>query len=74
MSNVNVFFTPVEDFFSEEFQSQYVKGLSYQAKPEDGKLLALLPEWVEAGKVYLGSPKASSTDSKMSGEGNVTSH
>lgn len=47
-------FTCIEDFFSEELRSQYVTGLSYTAREEDEKLLALLPKWKSEGKIVYG--------------------
>lgn len=49
-------FTPLEDFFSPELKSQYCVGLSYRARPQDTKLLALLPTWIKQGKVRQGMP------------------
>lgn len=53
-------FTPNKDFFSNELQSQYVVGLSYFVKPdkEHAKLAALLPKWIEEGKVRAGPASA----------------
>lgn len=57
-------FTAVQDFFSPELQSHYIDGLSYTARPQDKKLLALLPGWVEAGKVVYGRPAQSFVSGK----------
>lgn len=51
-------FTVIDNFESEELQSQYVAGMSYQARDEDEELLALIPKWIEEGKVRLGGPAA----------------
>lgn len=58
-------FTAVEDFFSKELGSQYCKGLSYTARPQDTKLLALLPKWLEEGKIVPGRPPVA----QVTGEG-----
>lgn len=57
-------FTALQDFFSEETKSQYVKGLSYTARPQDEVLLSLVPKWVTEGRVQLGGPSA-----EVSGKG-----
>jgi hypothetical protein len=55
---VNINFTPLREFFSQEFKSYYLPGLIYTARPEDKKLLSLLPAWLSDGKVILGTPAA----------------
>lgn len=66
-------FTPLKDFHSEEFHSDYCVGLSYTARPEDTKLRALLPDWIKDGKVRLGVPDApeAAGESRLSGVGEV---
>jgi hypothetical protein len=49
-------FTIVEDFWSDELQSQYCAGLSYEAQDDNTKLLELLPQWIAAGKAREGGP------------------
>lgn len=72
MDSEDIKFTPQEDFFSEEFRSAYLKGLSYQARPGDLKLRALLPGWIAEGKVRLGSPNdAAQGKAQVAGEGAV---
>jgi len=52
-------FTVIDSFHSEEFHSDYVAGLSYEAvEGRDDKLLELLPKWIEEGKVREGGPEA----------------
>jgi len=51
-------FTVIDNFKSEEFQCEYVAGLSYEARDEDEKLLGLLDKWIEEGKVREGGPEA----------------
>lgn len=51
-------FTVIDGFYSEELESEYVAGLSYEARDEDDKLLALIPKWIEEGKVREGGPVA----------------
>jgi hypothetical protein len=45
-----------KDFFSEEMQSQYVKGLSYTS--DNPKLDAELDKWLRNGSATLGGPAA----------------
>lgn len=58
-------FTALQDFDSEELGSRYLAGMSYTARPvtdaepprvQDlrAKLLELLPQWIEEGKVAPG--------------------
>lgn len=61
-------FTPLKDFFSDEFKSAYCVGLSYTARPQDEKLLDLIPQWIEDGLVRLGAPD-NLPDSKITGNG-----
>jgi hypothetical protein len=51
-------FTVVDDFYSEELGSQYVAGLSYEARDADDKLKKLIPKWIKEGKVREGGPEA----------------
>ena len=64
-------FTPIKDFFSNEFQSQYCVGLSYTVRPEDQKLADLVPIWIAEGKVKLGVPEAALAEAKVAGSGNI---
>lgn len=66
-------FTPLVDFHSEEFHSDYCVGLSYTARPEDAKLRSLLPTWIKDGKVRLGVPDAPGVagEATISGVGEV---
>lgn len=57
-------FTALKDFFSEETRSQYGKGLSYAAGPDDKALLKLIPKWVKEKKVALGRPAAATVSGK----------
>ena len=54
-------FTVLDDFESKETQSAYVAGLSYTARDEDEKLLDLIDQWIEEGKVREGGPEAQVT-------------
>jgi len=51
-------FTVIDSFTSEDFNCDYVAGLSYEARDEDEKLLGLLDKWIEEGKVREGGPEA----------------
>jgi hypothetical protein len=50
-------FTALEDFWSEELQSQIAKGLSYEVKEEHGKIFELAPKWLKEGKIREGGPE-----------------
>ena len=65
-------FTPIKDFLSDEFQSQYCVGLSYTVRPEDQKLADLVPIWISEGKVKLGVPEAVLAETKVAGSGKTT--
>jgi hypothetical protein len=54
-------FTALQDFYSEETESQYVAGLSYETRPGDRKLIELVPQWIVDGLVELGGPAAKVT-------------
>jgi hypothetical protein len=51
-------FTALQDFYSDETQSQYVAGLSYETGPKDHKLIELVPQWIVDGLVQMGGPTA----------------
>lgn len=58
-------FSPTEDFFSDELQSQYVKDLRYTVHQGNAKLAALVDVWREEGKIrliYSNSAKITGTD------------
>lgn len=67
-------FSPTQDFFSQEFQSQYIKGLMYTVRPADALLekLVMEPEtgWLATGKVELVDASLK-TLSRMEGKGKV---
>ena len=64
-------FTPIKDFYSDEFQSQYCAGLSYTVRPEDKKLADLVPVWIAEGKVRLGVPETVLAEAKVAGSGDI---
>ena len=50
-------FTILEDFFSEEMRSQYVKGLTYNSAEKEGGPgcpIELVETWVAAGRARWG--------------------
>ena len=51
-------FTVIDGFFSELLKSEYVAGLSYEARDEDEVLLGLIEQWISEGKVREGGPQA----------------
>lgn len=57
-------FTALEDFWSDEMQSQYCAGLSYTVDKDNQKLAGLVKRWIRARKVALGGPVA-----QISGKG-----
>lgn len=48
-----VVFTPIADFWSEEFQSYYQAGLRYTIVPENGKLTAAAQMWLAEGRIRI---------------------
>lgn len=66
-------FMAVEDFFSPEFQSGYVKGLTYTLREGNKKLGDCLTKWLEEGKVVLvdTAKPAVAGEAKVSGQGEV---
>ena len=52
-------FMALEDFYSEETQSHYVKGLGYTV--QNDKLAKLVERWISEGKVELGGAAATVT-------------
>lgn len=52
-------FTAVQDFVSDETQSQYAVGMSYTA--DDDRLRELVAKWIAEGKVVEGGPEATVT-------------
>jgi hypothetical protein len=60
-------FTVLDNFTSEELKSDYVAGLSYEARDEDTILLGLIDKWIKDGKVREGGP-----ESEVSGTAEVT--
>jgi hypothetical protein len=52
-------FTVIDGFQSEELKSEYVAGLSYEARDEDTVLLGLIDGWIAEGKVREGGPVSS---------------
>lgn len=60
-------FTVIDSFHSDEFECDYVAGLSYEAGDKDTLLLTLIPRWINEGKVREGGPEA-----QAMGAGEVT--
>jgi len=54
-------FTVLDDFESQETQSAYCAGLSYTANDGDEKLLGLIDQWIEEGKIREGGPQTQVT-------------
>jgi hypothetical protein len=54
-------FTVIDGFVSEELRSEYVAGLSYEARDEDTVLLGLIDQWIDEGKVREGGPSSTVT-------------
>ena len=51
-------FTVIDSFHSDELNSEYVAGMSYEARDEDTTLLELIPQWIAEGKVREGGPQS----------------
>ncbi len=51
-------FTALQDFYSDETQSQYVSGLSYTVRAADERLHKLIARWIAEGKIVEGGPEA----------------
>lgn len=66
-------FTPLEDFFSPELQSQYTVGLSYTVKDDaaHAKLALLVDKWIAEGKVRAGPPDDKAVAAHFGGAGKV---
>jgi hypothetical protein len=46
-------FTPVKDFYSENFRSHYCAGLTYRVRPGNVALAAAVEEWRKSGLVTV---------------------
>lgn len=51
--NVTTHFVALTDFSSDEFKSQYLKGMSYKVRPGNEKLAKAVEQWIADGKVQL---------------------
>jgi hypothetical protein len=49
-------FTVIDSFTSEALKSEYVAGMSYEARDGDTLLLEMIPKWIEQGLVREGGP------------------
>lgn len=58
LTDMGTRFTVINSFHSDELNSEYVAGMSYEARDEDATLLGLIPQWIEEGKVREGGPAA----------------
>lgn len=68
-------FTPTEDFYSEQFKSQYLVGLNYTVRDQDSPLHTAVQEWLEQGSVVLGVAESvvdGKTTSSVKGKGEVS--
>ena len=59
-------FTVLKDFHSDELASDYVAGMTYTARDQDTKLLAILPKWIKDKKIREGGPEP-----KVTGSGTI---
>jgi hypothetical protein len=64
-------FTPTQTFDSDEFRSQYLKGLTYKVRDGNTTLLAAVEQWVELGLVTIVKPDKVSL-SQIDGEGKIS--
>ena len=67
LTDMGTRFTVIDSFHSDELNSEYVAGMSYEARDEDATLLGLIPRWIEEGKVREGGP-----ESEVSGTAEAT--
>jgi predicted Ser/Thr protein kinase len=51
-------FTVIDDFFSDDLQSAYIAGFSYEVDEGNDKLAAHVEKWIKEGKVREGGPVA----------------
>ena len=51
-------FTVLDNFTSEALKSEYVAGMSYEARDGDTLLLQMIPKWIEQGLVREGGPQS----------------
>lgn len=65
-------FTPIEDFFSEPFDSHYVAGLHYTVRPGNDRLMQAVAQWVCDGKVLLVPQMPGVQPAQLGGAGVVT--
>ena len=54
-------FTVIDSFTSEALKSEYVAGMSYEAREGDTLLLEMIPKWIEQGLVREGGPQSEVT-------------
>jgi hypothetical protein len=51
-------FHALQDFWSDETQSNYCRGLHYTVRPDDDKLRKFVMKWKNEGKITFGGPAA----------------
>lgn len=61
-------FTPLEDFFSDELQSQYCAGQNYTVRPGNDRLAELVAAWAAVSRVSI----VAGGSGKVSAKGKVT--
>ena len=67
-----IIFEAVEDFFSEEFDSQYAKGLRYTIHPGNTKLATAVAKWIEQKRVRIvDAQPGAAQPAEMTGTGKV---
>lgn len=65
-------FVPLQDFFSPETASQYVKGMSYRVRPGNDGLARLARRWLAEGKVFVPEERPGTQDAAVGGVGTVS--
>jgi hypothetical protein len=49
-------FTVTQDFFSDEMQTQYLRGFGYEVDDGNDKLHELVDQWIAEGRAREGGP------------------
>lgn len=73
LASAPVGFTPTGDFWSDEFQSQYVAGLLYTIQPGNMRLARAVEGWLKDGNVKLAETQTAATPpARMYGAGQIS--
>jgi regulator of RNase E activity RraA len=64
-------FMPIQDFFSEAFDSHYVKGFTYTVRVGNDKLRRAVLQWAKEGKVAIVDATTGTSPANLGGTGKV---